>query len=94
MIDALQDAIALADGQSALARKLTEHFAATGVRRRVTQANVWSWLDSKNPDLMPPTDFCPGIEKVTGVPCERLRPDIDWAVLRGAPCRCEAERAA
>ncbi|MDT4679101.1 transcriptional regulator, partial [Escherichia coli] len=32
---------------------------------------------------------CPAIEKATGgaVTCEELRPDIDWAYLRGAAMR-------
>lgn len=77
-----------------MATKLTEHFAELGIERKVTQANVWSWLNSTNPDRMPPSDFCPGIEKITGVKCEQLRPDIDWSVLRGIPCNCDAERAA
>ena len=92
MINALQHAIAVADGQTSLALKLTEHFLALGSDRRVTQANVWSWLNSKNPDLMPPAEYCPAIERVTGVPCETLRPDIDWAVLRGV-CKCDAQQA-
>lgn len=34
-----------------------------------------------------PAEYCPGIERMTrerGAPvtCERLRPDVDWAVLR------------
>ena len=29
-----------------------------------------------------PADYCPVIEKVTGVPCESLRPDVEWSVLR------------
>lgn len=36
-----------------------------------------------------PADRCPDIERVTRdkgdrVPCEEMRPDIDWAVLRSA----------
>lgn len=36
-----------------------------------------------------PAERCPDIERATGgqVTCEELRPDIDWAVLRGA-CPC------
>ena len=30
-----------------------------------------------------PADYCPHIERVTGVVCERLRPSVDWAYLRG-----------
>lgn len=29
-----------------------------------------------------PAEYCPRIEKVTGIRCEELRPDIDWGVLR------------
>ncbi len=29
-----------------------------------------------------PADYCPRIERVTGVVCERLRPSVDWAYLR------------
>jgi DNA-binding transcriptional regulator YdaS (Cro superfamily) len=31
-----------------------------------------------------PAERCPDIERVTGVRCERLRPDVDWDVLRVA----------
>ena len=30
-----------------------------------------------------PADYCPAIERATGVACERLRPSVDWAYLRG-----------
>lgn len=30
-----------------------------------------------------PADYCPRIERVTGVRCEELRPDVEWGVLRG-----------
>lgn len=30
-----------------------------------------------------PADYCPTIERVTGVACERLRPNVDWTYLRG-----------
>ena len=32
-----------------------------------------------------PAERCPQIERATGglVRCEELRPDVDWAVLRG-----------
>ena len=29
-----------------------------------------------------PSDYCPTIERITGVKCERLRPDVEWPVLR------------
>lgn len=30
-----------------------------------------------------PAHHCPDLEKATGVPCESLRPDVNWAYLRG-----------
>jgi DNA-binding transcriptional regulator YdaS (Cro superfamily) len=30
-----------------------------------------------------PEKYCPRIERVTGTRCEALRPDVEWAVLRG-----------
>lgn len=32
-----------------------------------------------------PADYCPAIERETGVTCERLRPDVAWSVLRSTP---------
>ena len=29
-----------------------------------------------------PAERCPDIERATGVRCEELRPDVNWAVLR------------
>lgn len=29
-----------------------------------------------------PAEQCPDIEALTGVKCEELRPDVNWAVLR------------
>lgn len=53
--------------------------------KKISQAHVWNWLNSTNPDKMPPAEYCPAIERATGgqVLCEDLRPDVDWAVLRG-----------
>lgn len=30
-----------------------------------------------------PSDYCPDIERLTGIRCEELRPDVRWDVLRG-----------
>jgi DNA-binding transcriptional regulator YdaS (Cro superfamily) len=32
-----------------------------------------------------PAEMCPAIERITGVKCEALRPDVEWTVLRGKP---------
>lgn len=29
-----------------------------------------------------PAEYCPAIERETGVKCEELRPDVPWSVLR------------
>lgn len=29
-----------------------------------------------------PAEMCPEIERLTGVRCEELRPDVNWSVLR------------
>lgn len=28
-----------------------------------------------------PAEYCPTIERLYGVECERLRPDVEWSVL-------------
>lgn len=42
---------------------------------------VWAWTKRGNV----PASFCPAIERATkkAVTCEDLRPDVDWAYLRG-----------
>lgn len=63
-MQALQLAIQRADGQTGLAKAL-------GVR----QGQVWCWI---NRDGRTPERHCPDIERLYGVPCEQLRPDIRW----------------
>lgn len=74
-IESLKAAVEKAGGQTALAQQ---------IGRGIKQAHVWKWLNSKNPDQMPPAEYCPAIEKATGVACEALRPDVEWSVLRGS----------
>lgn len=61
-LHALQKAVEIAGGQSALAR-------ACGVR----QGNVWSWL---NRTRRIPPEYALKIEAFTGVSRHSLRPDI------------------
>lgn len=59
----------------------------------VTQAAVGSWLHNKPPTI----ERCIQIEKLTSgkVRCEDLRPDVDWAYLRGtAPTEIDNQEAA
>lgn len=44
-------------------------------------ANVWQWKTGRR---RVPAEWCPDIERLTGVRCEDLRPDINWGVLRTA----------
>jgi DNA-binding transcriptional regulator YdaS (Cro superfamily) len=48
----------------------------------VTKSAVNQW---KGPDRQVPAEHCPVIERLTRgrVRCEQLRPDIEWAVVRG-----------
>jgi DNA-binding transcriptional regulator YdaS (Cro superfamily) len=48
---------------------------------------VLFWRDGKRTF---PAKLCPVVERLTGVPCEALRPDIEWGVLR---CRVEESKA-
>lgn len=76
-VDALIEAVREAGGQSALAEKLTRI-----ANEPVSQARVWNWLRR---DMKVPANMCPWIEQLTKVRCERLRPDVNWSVLRGEP---------
>lgn len=67
-MDALQKAAAHLGGPSALARELG-----------VSPQTVTNWMARRVP-----TEMCPRIERLTGVRCEDLRPDVEWGVLRDA----------
>lgn len=45
----------------------------------VTQQTLTNWKQRGIP-----ADKCPDIEQATGIKCEVLRPDVNWAVLRKA----------
>ncbi len=49
----------------------------------VTPVLISQWANGRRPV---PAERCPAIEKATSgeVTCEELRPDVDWAYLRGA----------
>lgn len=84
-VDALIEAVKVAGGQSALAEKLS------GLAPNpVSQARVWNWV---NRDHGAPAEMCPFIERLTGVQCERLHPEVDWAYLRNSAAT-EAKEAA
>ena len=58
----------------------------------VSGPTVNQWASGHRPV---PAERCPQIEKATGgvVRCEMLRPDVDWAYLRGTDCPRTKEAA-
>lgn len=62
---------------------------ALAVMLGVTKSAVSQWMTTGVP-----AKRCPMIERATSgaVTCEELRPDVDWAYLRGT--RCEDKQAA
>lgn len=69
----LKHAEAVMGNQAALAKAL-----------KVPQQTVNNWARRGRV----PAEHCPDIERVTqgAVTCEDLRPDVEWAVLRGCGC--------
>lgn len=78
---ALDDAIDIAGGPTALARALQQR--GHDVKSHAT-VNAWRLQG------VVPGDYCPDIEVITGVPCEGLRPSTNWGLLRGTPTPTEA----
>lgn len=79
---ALERAVALANGQSALAAKIAERL---GDKTKVKQAHVHHWLQTGR---VPPM-YCPTIEAITAdlgdrVRCEELCEDVEWDVVRSS----------
>lgn len=68
-MNAIHVAILKAGGPSQMASAL-----------QVTPQAVCFWRDGKR---TLPADKCPDIERLYGVACEELRPDVRWDVLRG-----------
>ena len=54
--------------------------AAIALKLGVTQQTLTNWKQRGIP-----ADKCPDIEQATGIKCEELRPDVNWAVLRICP---------
>lgn len=69
MNEILQKAIDIAGGQNKLAKKLRK------IRKnKCSQSMVNYWLrEAKNGA---PAEYCPALEKITGIPKEQFRPDI------------------
>jgi DNA-binding transcriptional regulator YdaS (Cro superfamily) len=72
----IDEAIRRAGGPTALARQLRERGHDISETSGHATVNQWRVTGSV------PADYCPDIEAITGVVCERLRPKTNWAVLR------------
>lgn len=77
-VDALKKAVEQSKGRRLFAEKLS----ASRDGLKVSIAMVWNWI---NRDNGAPADYCPDIEALTGVRCEDLRPEVNWAALRKTP---------
>ena len=69
----LERAIKAADGMTSLLRKLNERGHDIS-----SHQTIYQWKKTGRV----PAEYCPDIEALTGVRCEELRPDVNWAVLR------------
>ena len=54
--------------------------ASIALNLGVTQQTLTNWKQRGIP-----ADKCPDIEQATGIKCEVLRPDVNWAILRVEP---------
>ena len=70
-MNAINDAIAKIGGVPEFAKRLA-----------VSPQAVFFWRTGQRKI---PADRCPDIERLTGVRCEALRPDVAWGFLRGTP---------
>lgn len=75
---ALDEAIRLAGGMTRMAQDL--NLSGHSV--------VYQWTKTRIP-----ADHCMAVERLTGVKCERLRPDLDWDVLLSRPRKRKEAKA-
>jgi DNA-binding transcriptional regulator YdaS (Cro superfamily) len=69
---AIEQAILRAGSKAALMQKLNERGF------EIKSVNVVSqWIENGVP-----AKYCPDIEDLTGVPCERLCPEVRWGLVR------------
>ena len=72
--DAINSAIDVAGGKTALMRKLNDLNPST----HISSHNVIAqWVENGVP-----AKYCPDIEAITGIRCEALNFDTNWGVLR------------
>lgn len=57
----------------------------------VTYQAAANWRDGVR---SAPVALCPTIERLWGVPCEEMRPDVEWSYLRGTKSNLADQQAA
>ena len=72
---ALEKAVALAGGQSALAEELKSLYPES--RESLRQGHIWKWIN-RSKSLVPPAEYVLDIEKIVdgAVTRHELRPDL------------------
>lgn len=69
-------------GAAGLALAIEMHGLAELARRiGVAYQMIQGW-QAEGRRFATPAEYCPAVERETGIACEQLRPDVDWAVLR------------
>lgn len=68
-------------GKEAFAEAVEELGGPANAARQLKKSiqAVLFWVDGRREI---PAAVCPTIERLTGIPCERLRPDVEWHVVR------------
>lgn len=64
-MNALEKSIEIVNGQSELARKITEWLAKNGKSKKIRQQHVWKWLNHKSGAPAVPNEFRLAIEEIT-----------------------------
>lgn len=88
VVKALDRAVKLAGGQTALANKVNEIVKGTGVKP-ITQRHVWNWLHR---DRKVPAEYAIPIEKVVDrkIYCHQLCPTVFEKIRFSRPALAEA----
>lgn len=76
----LSEAVASAGGPGEVAKGLTALLKYT-----ITPQVIGNWIARGRV----PAERCPDLEKLYGIRCERIRPDVNWGYLRSTECNCE-----
>lgn len=74
--------------QTPLDRAISEAGGPTKLAKALglsSHAVVYQWQMNRVP-----AERCPDLEALTGVRCEELRPDVNWAVLRNTDAKAAA----